>query len=493
MGFDEAKAVRILLEGGREDYVVYAKDNTVAYRIGDRFDFRGFVGVVSWRDGVLIDAYLNDGDIIADQKGLLPAVTGRVVDFTKTLSTENSILIAADQQVDAGLLAGRYVYVENGRQDNGAYRIEEAIPESGGYRLMLGNTTLITSYADNKDFDAGFRYNIQAGQSLRIPLSWGEDHRPVFTPLRVDRIAANRPARIQIQATSPLDLPLHYTAELLPRGAGFDPESQSIVWTPDSSQIGPQIFRIKADDGIRESFMTASILVYQGVGGGAEPGSGSPDQEGVKPPEKEDGENTGESGEESLEEDPEVSFSDLNGFEWAADAIRQLARRGIVQGTGAHRFSPAAALTRGDFAILISRAFAVDSSSADSGFADVAQNAYYREAVEAVRAAGIVNGVGGGRFAPDAPITRQDMMTILARAAQYVHCTLSPGGPELLAGFTDGAAVASYAREAVACLVANEIVVGTNGKLLPRGLTNRAEAAVILYRTLELWEKQRHA
>ncbi|MBR2181688.1 MAG: heparinase II/III family protein, partial [Oscillospiraceae bacterium] len=128
---DEAKAVKVTLTNGREDYIVYAKDNTIPYKVlisdTESFDFCGFVGVVSIKDEKIIYTYINDGSAVADKENLLPAYTGNVVDFERDLSEKNHIDVALNEECeDASVFENKYIYVENNLSDNGSYRIESA-------------------------------------------------------------------------------------------------------------------------------------------------------------------------------------------------------------------------------------------------------------------------------------------------------------------------------------------------------------------------------
>ena len=405
---DEAKAVKVTLTNGRQDYIVYAKDKTVGYRVGDLFDFRGFIGVVSAVEGEISYTYLNDGDTIAEQQDLLPAVTGTVQDFQKELSEENFITVAADQTVDPAELAGQYIYVENGLTDNAVYRIESAEAAAEGIRLNLGNTTLITSYKNAKDFAAGYNYNIGTGQSFRIPLSHVQDGSPVFDPLTVSRATAGKAMSMQVHATSPLDLPLQYRADILPRGASFNEDTHTLTWTPDNAQIGPNIVKFTASDGARESSILGTIQVYQLSGGeGTVAKPELPDQ--PDQPDKPD--------QPDEPDEPKERFIDLGGYDWAKEAINILAEKGIVQGTSANTYSPGKNIKRADYAVLLTRAFQLTGGDG-TNFTDVGPDAYYAREIAAAKANGIIQGVGGGRFAPEEPITRQDAMVILYRALQ---------------------------------------------------------------------------
>lgn len=260
---DMVKAIKVTHTSGRVDYIVYATNNQVTYRIDDAFDFKGFIGVYSMKDDKKIYTYLNDGEIIGNVKEITPAATGEVLDFSKNLSTDNYITVSMNENIDPATLAGKYIYVDNNMVQNGCYEIKDVTFVNGGVRLGLGNTTLICSYINDDNFDAGYIYNIAEGQNYRIPLNSIDDAAPVFEPLKHYTVDASSELRFSVKATSPLSLPLTYSAVILPQGAWFDPASQEFVWVPDSKQLGTNIVAFKVSDGQRETVAYGNIDVLR--------------------------------------------------------------------------------------------------------------------------------------------------------------------------------------------------------------------------------------
>ena len=111
-------------------------------------------------------------------------------------------------------------------------------------------------------------------------------------------------------------------------------------------------------------------------------------------------------------------------------------------------------------------------------------DAYYANELTIAKANGIVQGVGGNRFLPEARITREDMMVILARALAKTGAALEKADPQALASFADGAQISGYARESVELLVSNGVIAGADGQIDPKGYATRAEVAVMLERVL---------
>ena len=178
-------------------------------------------------------------------------------------------------------------------------------------------------------------------------------------------------------------------------------------------------------------------------------------------------------------------FSDMAGFEWAATAVEYLYQNGVVKGTSDTQYSPKGPTSRGDFALMITRAFKF-SGTGGQGFSDVPAGSYYAEAITTARTLGIVQG-DGATFRPNQPVTRQDALVMLQRAMRAAGKTVADGSSGDLARFQDGGSVAGYAVGAVGAMVRQGVVQGDNGNQLnPTAFITRAEMAVILYRALNL-------
>lgn len=179
-------------------------------------------------------------------------------------------------------------------------------------------------------------------------------------------------------------------------------------------------------------------------------------------------------------------FSDMGNFPWAAASVEYLFANGVVTGTSANSYSPQASTSRGDFALMIVRAFRFTQNGAGETFADVPADSYYADAIDTARALGIVEG-SGGVFRPNAAVSRQDAMLMLQRAMRASGWVLEEGSYADLAAFGDGSSVASYASSAVGAMVRLGVVQGDEkGRLNPLASITRAEMAVILYRALTL-------
>ncbi len=180
--------------------------------------------------------------------------------------------------------------------------------------------------------------------------------------------------------------------------------------------------------------------------------------------------------------DNSQSFSDISGH-WAANNIAFVAARGLLQGTGNGKFSPDAQLTRGMLVAILWR-LEEEPKAAAAGFSDVSDSAYYAKAVDWAKANNIVSGVGNNKFDPDGNISRQDMITIMARYAAYLGITVN-GDLSHIAGYSDYSQISTYAQTAMAWAYDHKIVAGTSAtQLSPTGTATRVQFAVIIERFL---------
>ncbi len=175
------------------------------------------------------------------------------------------------------------------------------------------------------------------------------------------------------------------------------------------------------------------------------------------------------------------AFSDLAGYEWAADSINSLYASGIVSGVGENRYSPSSLIKRGDFMLMLCRAYKL-SADTSVNFSDVPEGAYYFDAVAAAKALGIAQG-DGINFYPENSITRQEAMTLIYRTLVLLGKDIA-GYSGSLDSFKDAADVADWAQSPIKALVGAGIINGSEGRILPGGSMTRAQMAVALFRAI---------
>ena len=174
-------------------------------------------------------------------------------------------------------------------------------------------------------------------------------------------------------------------------------------------------------------------------------------------------------------------FDDVEGITWAEKQIEVLAGKGFINGKSEGLFDPNAAITRAEFAALLTRLLALSGEVSSMPFADVPSDAWYAEDVAAAFANGVVTGNSATTFDPNGNITRQEMAVMIGRVLSeqgYVAADTTE-----LTAFTDSNAVAAWAKSGVAMAAREEIVNGNpDGSFAPAANASRAEAAVMLYR-----------
>lgn len=179
-------------------------------------------------------------------------------------------------------------------------------------------------------------------------------------------------------------------------------------------------------------------------------------------------------------------FTDMGNHGWAAASVDFLYDGGITTGTSTTTYGPALNITRGDFILMLYRAFNLSANTTD-GFKDVPSNSYYAQAISVAKALGIAQGSDDGRFNPTAPLTREDAMVFLYRTLNRTGRTIPSASTSYLNRFSDGSSTSSYAQDSVAALAQAGIIQGdTSGRLNPKGSLTRAEMAVILHRVVTL-------
>ena len=183
------------------------------------------------------------------------------------------------------------------------------------------------------------------------------------------------------------------------------------------------------------------------------------------------------------EQTEEKKFTDLSGYEWAADDISYLADKGIVNGESEKSFAPERAVTRAEFVQIFVNAFALTGKNMEINFADVTPSDWFYESVRQACGFGYINGISDEYFAPNETVTREDMAVILNR---YLNKT-----NENSLAFADSELVSDYAENAVAALSENKIINGyEDNTFRPKSGASRAEAAVLIARILKEGGKQ---
>ncbi len=181
-----------------------------------------------------------------------------------------------------------------------------------------------------------------------------------------------------------------------------------------------------------------------------------------------------------LPEEVRFPFTDVKPENWFYEDVREVWEQGLMAGVSSTLFAPKHQTTRAQFVSVLWRlAGSPEVSKAQEllcPFTDL-KDGWYRPAVLWAFSKGIVGGTTLTTFSPKAPLTREQLVSMLWRYGGSPSLTLQVGD------FTDGASISLYARPAVAWAVKNEIVFGLqDGTFHPKDPANRAQLAAVLRR-----------
>ena len=181
-------------------------------------------------------------------------------------------------------------------------------------------------------------------------------------------------------------------------------------------------------------------------------------------------------------------FTDVPQGHWANEAVGFVYEKGLMSGTDKTIFSPNDPTTRGMIVTILYRLEGEPSASNDGTFTDVDSGTWYTDPIAWAAANGVVEGTTPTTFAPNAPVTREQMATILYRylAAKGYDVTARAD----LSDYTDAEKISAYAKDAMSWANALGLITGdTPATLTPQASATRAQVATILMRFCESIER----
>lgn len=172
-------------------------------------------------------------------------------------------------------------------------------------------------------------------------------------------------------------------------------------------------------------------------------------------------------------------FQDVPDDYWGKEAIAYLSGKGIVSGRDKERFCPEETITRAEFTKIMMGALKFSLEGVSCSFEDVKAEDWHYRYVAAGAENGIIKGTDENKFYPDDSITRQDAALLLKRALEQKGIQIDK---EKTATFTDEGEISDYAREAVGLLAGNHLIKGFDDNTFrPFASLTRAEAAQLIY------------
>ena len=177
-------------------------------------------------------------------------------------------------------------------------------------------------------------------------------------------------------------------------------------------------------------------------------------------------------------------FADVNAGDWFYRDVLFSYEKGLMSGMDAAAFAPYANTTRAQIAVIFYRMEGSPAVEGENSFTDVVRSsgtAWFYDAVTWAQQNGIMGGYSNSSFAPNDPITREQLAAIFYRYAQYKGYDTTQGGMAIRE-FDDYESISDYAMGAMAWAVNTGLVKGDSNLLYPKGTATRAELAALLHR-----------
>ena len=173
-----------------------------------------------------------------------------------------------------------------------------------------------------------------------------------------------------------------------------------------------------------------------------------------------------------------TDFRDFDRTAWYAEAVSAAVDNGLLYGKSSSIIDPNGAMTRAEMAAIINRSFGCYAKADISKYKDVSKDKWYFEDVAMAVQMGTYNGRSNTAMAPDAPITRQEALTVVARALELDYDSYSKTD---LSAFSDRSEISNWAMPYVRAMVGADYIHGRGKILAPLDNITRAEFAQIFY------------
>ena len=173
-----------------------------------------------------------------------------------------------------------------------------------------------------------------------------------------------------------------------------------------------------------------------------------------------------------------TDFKDFDRNAWYADAVSAAVDNGLLYGKSSTIIDPNGDMTRAEMAAIINRSFGCYKATDISQYKDVSKSKWYYKDVELAVQMGTYNGRSSSSMAPDAPITREEAMTVVARALELDYDSYSKTD---LSKFSDRNKISNWALPYVRAMIGADYIHGRGKILAPLDNITRSEFAQIFY------------
>ena len=175
-------------------------------------------------------------------------------------------------------------------------------------------------------------------------------------------------------------------------------------------------------------------------------------------------------------------FTDVKENDWFYGSVKYAYENDLMKGISNTEFAPDSEVTRAMFVTVIYR-MENEPQTGKCAFTDVESGSYYESAVTWANENGIVSGISEDCFAPNEPITREQMAAIIYRYAAFKGYDITTSSNT---SYTDNDDISDYAKDAVIWSAEKSVMTGnTDGSFAPKANTTRAQVASVFMRMVE--------
>ena len=187
---------------------------------------------------------------------------------------------------------------------------------------------------------------------------------------------------------------------------------------------------------------------------------------------------------------PISKYTDSDANAWYHDAVHYILESNVMNGISSDKFAPNSKTTRAMVATILHRIDGETAASTESSFKDIVSGSYYEKAVDWAAENGVVKGYDDETFGPGDAVTREQMVTMLYRYAQYKKLDTAAAEKSDISTYKDAESISSYAQTAVKWAYGTGIIKGrSDTQLAPEANITRAEIAQMIKNYLSMTTK----
>jgi len=173
---------------------------------------------------------------------------------------------------------------------------------------------------------------------------------------------------------------------------------------------------------------------------------------------------------------------------YATEAIQWMANNNVISGDKQGNFNPRKTISKAELVTLLVKALNIETVnlSTKATFTDVPTNHWAYKYVEAANRAGVISGIGNGKFGVNNQCTREQITTMIMNYLSVSkEAVLSNQGLSEIEKFKDEGKMSDWAKASIQFAVSNKLISGTSSDMFsPIGLATKEQIAVILYKFL---------